>query len=348
MSNLKIISIEKSPEEMASIWYVRISSADFNEQDRQRFNRRHSMHPSHAEAYARVERSLAFADTHEAHPLFEELMDEVLAETDPTQRDHRWMMSRWIAASTAAVGMFIVAATTFMYASADKAEFAVYDTVVGQRSTYALQDGSTVILNTNSRVEVRFTEDQRELTLLRGQAMFEVEKNKDWPFVVEAGNQRITALGTAFDVMLDDKISTVKVVLVEGRVAVDELTPQSKIRPAQAIPSKRIELTSGEQLIASAAMPRTASLVNLDKATSWRRGQVIFDKEPLAHAVQEINRYSKDKIRLADDDRLRNIQVSGVFKAGKTKSFIYVMESTHRLNAQRTSQTETILVWREK
>jgi len=78
-----------------------------------------------------------------------------------------------------------------------------YATRIGERSTIRLADGSVVTLDTASRVSLDLTTANREVHLLGGQANFEVAKDKARPFVVYAGDRRITAVGTAFDVRLD-------------------------------------------------------------------------------------------------------------------------------------------------
>ncbi len=94
-----------------------------------------------------------------------------------------------------------------------------YATRIGERSTIRLADGSVVTLDTASRVSLDLTTANREVHLLGGQANFEVAKDKARPFVVYAGDRRITAVGTAFDVRLDQR--EVCVTLVDGKVSVD-------------------------------------------------------------------------------------------------------------------------------
>jgi len=353
MNFTKLFKQHKSADEMAGMWSIRLSEPDCSENNRVAFEEWRTADPAHAKAYARIERSLSFSDKHASHPLFADLMDEVLQETTPTPSLwERFVtgenINRWAVASVgvACVAMFALSGTINFMQNPD--DMLSYDTVVGERSTIALSDGSTMTLNTNSRVEVRFTEDQRKVSLVQGQAMFEVAKNKDRPFVVYADDQRVTALGTAFDVRLDEELDTVSIILVEGRIAVDELNAPIGANAPEPIPSKRVELVAGERLVASDIMPRVVELVQLKDVTSWQNGKVIFRDEPLGNAVREINRYSTTKLRLADDPRLQDIRVSGVFNAGQIKSFVYVLESTHGIEAMRTARKETTLVWPEK
>src|ERR1700722_7925808 len=91
-----------------------------------------------------------------------------------------------------------------------------YATAVGEQLAVTLADGSQVTLDTQSELSVAFTPSERVVRLLKGQVYVKVAKNHQWPFVVEALNRRIVAVGTAFDVRVDD--TQVRVAMVEGTV----------------------------------------------------------------------------------------------------------------------------------
>src|SRR5262249_53719521 len=152
--------------------------------------------------------------------------------------------------------------------------------------------------------------------LLRGQAYFEVAKDHDRPFVVEAQNRRFVAVGTAFDVRLDG--AQVKVTMVEGTVRVESVADthagsadiQRPASPPMAHTTNLI--TAGQQLVADSTLNDQVSRTDPERSTSWRRGQIIFDDTRLADAVAEINRYSEAKIELADP-ALADLRLSGAF-----------------------------------
>lgn len=93
-----------------------------------------------------------------------------------------------------------------------------YATDVGEQRSIRLPDGSTVELNSRSRLRVRFTEAERTVELLEGQALFNVAKNPARPFIVRSDETRVRAVGTQFDVY--KKRGGTIVTVVEGRVAV--------------------------------------------------------------------------------------------------------------------------------
>lgn len=218
-------------------------------------------------------------------------------------------------------------------------EGGAFRTAVGERSNITLSDGSSVVLNTNSRVEIRFTPEQRNVRLLAGQAWFQVAKNPSRPFVVEAGNRRVTALGTAFDVRLDSHDS-VQVTLAEGKVSVEPiLSPLARLISAPPMPEL---LVAGEALIASDDAPVEKRKADVAKVVSWRQGQVVFDNDTLEEAIAEINRYSATRIELADP-ALGQLRVSGVFKAGHSESFVETVTGHYPLQIASRDESRILL-----
>ncbi|HAQ49359.1 MAG TPA: hypothetical protein DCR37_09985, partial [Glaciecola sp.] len=92
----------------------------------------------------------------------------------------------------------------------------VYLTNLGEHSEHTLDDGSVLWLNSNSQVEVNYSSSKRKISLLKGEAHFDVVPDAERPFEVYAGNRMVKAVGTAFSVYrLDDRI---EVMVTEGKV----------------------------------------------------------------------------------------------------------------------------------
>lgn len=107
-------------------------------------------------------------------------------------------------------------------------------TGVGEQRSIALQDGTRIFLNTATRLTVKYDSAVRRVELEDGEALFEVAKRKDWPFVVEAGERHIRALGTSFLVRKDPDV--LAVTLVEGRVTVSAPRPSDdRAKPALSL-----------------------------------------------------------------------------------------------------------------
>lgn len=204
-----------------------------------------------------------------------------------------------------------------------------YSTAIGEQRTVSLEDGSRIVLDTNTRVTVRFSQSRRDVTLSSGQAMFDVEGDTARPFLVRAGDTEVTALGTRFDVRLSG--SGARVILVEGHVAV---------RQAEQ-PGADWTLTPGQQVTTSVARPKVVA-ADVPTSTSWTQGRLIFENTPIAVAVAEVNRYSREPIELRDE-RISSIRVSGAFNAGDIDGFVAALTDLYALKATRSAEGRLVL-----
>lgn len=217
----------------------------------------------------------------------------------------------------------------------------VYETDVGQQETVSLSDGTRVALNTDSRLAVDFSDAERRVRLDRGEVLFDVAKNPDRPFVVEAGNERIRAVGTSFVVRRDGE--RVSVTLLKGRVLVSHLgqgAAGAALRPAMLTPGERLIVDPARVQPAQAVAVPPASLAidrpKLDSVTAWREGNVMFDDTPLAEAMQEINRYGGKPLQLSDP-RLGSLRISGVFSVQDPVQFAQLAAELHNLKVVQSA-----------
>jgi len=201
----------------------------------------------------------------------------------------------------------------------------VFRTGLGQTATVRLRDGSIVTLDTDTVLRAKQTDSRRMLRLARGQAYFQVAKDKARPFTVAAGDKLVTATGTAFTVRLEKK--AVQVTLVEGRVRVEEAAPAITL-PRQALRTTgATEMNAGSKLVAATGQSWRLDRVDTDKATSWLEGQLIFEDRPLAEAAAELNRYSAKKIVIRDAE-IGDARIVSVVKAGDVEGFVRVITTS--------------------
>lgn len=363
MTRRSFKNFEGDIDAIAAYWVVRLNADDCTPEDRYAFDAWRREDPAHKAAFEKIKRGNDYLDRFMEAPEFQERIELARHRTrPPVLRRHS---TRWIGAAAACL-LIVVASIVFTPwlgggarngGSAVMAEAAeVYETRIGERSTVTLSDGTTATINTNSRIEVSYTDELREITLKRGQGFFDVAKDIDRPFVVVAGKKRVMALGTVFDVRFDDE-NEVQVTLVEGRVQVDDSSAlldgaaratSSNGDMKSAASSTSIELSPGERLIARAN--KAPEIVETDgvEETSWRRGQLVFRQRALSDVVAEMNRYNAQKLVLDADERVLALEVSGVFNTGGPASaFIDALEAMHPLEARRTGRDELTLVWLE-
>ena len=204
-------------------------------------------------------------------------------------------------------------------------------TVVGEQRTVTLEDGTRVYLNTDTRAVVHYDKRARRVELDRGEALFEVAKRPDWPFIVTAAHRHIRALGTAFVVRSDDEHLTVT--LVEGKVTVSSgASAAAATATTSAVEGSHATFTlaPGQRLIFAKNGLPTMDQPALERVTAWKRGQVSLDNTRLADAVGEMNRYSRIHL-VIQDARTAAIPISGTFQAGDSEDFARAIVRTYHL-----------------
>jgi transmembrane sensor len=201
-------------------------------------------------------------------------------------------------------------------------------TKVGERLTVTLNDGSTVTLNTDGLVEIKYSRGERALILKRGQMLVEVAKDSARPFVVYAGDHKIVATGTAFDVRLSGQ--KLEVTMVEGHVYVDQVQDD----PASSERGTKTNLRAGEQFILDGKAVPSVKAVDVTRATSWTSGKLVFLDTRLAEAVAEANRYTRTPIVLSGDS-VGDLRISGVFRTGQIIEFANTLTQVYPLSMHK-------------
>jgi len=239
---------------------------------------------------------------------------------------------RRLFAIAASILLATVAFATYILTSSG-----VYATAIGEQRSLALSDGSTVELNSLSKIRIRYSEHERTVDLLQGQALFHVAKDTTRPFIVHSGQTRVRAVGTQFDVYR--KADGTIVTVVEGRVAI--LNERHPLRPnhegeqglrdpapgtevadfAQREGDDAILLNAGEQITVSPKTARKAVHPNLAGATSWTQRQLVFDSASFSDVAEEFNRYNERKL-VIDPAALGTLHISGVFSSTDAGSLI--------------------------
>lgn len=331
-----------TPHEVASYWFVRQDAQGMTAEDRQEFECWLAASATHRSIYQQTRSMWAgFEAAAEDNELRALRVSALAAGPAPNV----WPRAAAIAA-TLVLGIFAVAALTWKFSNdVDTAQVAAsqttggqYVTAQNQRSTVTLPDGSLVSMNLDTVFTTDFTHNRRLIELAKGQAFFDVAKDQTRPFIVKAAGRDIQALGTKFDVKLEQ--DRVEVVLLEGRVSVGRSAP-SLLKKVMGRAS-RVELKPDQRLIAQAGEAPSITATNAMQATSWREGWIVFEDETVEHAIGELNRYSDRPLIAAPD--VRQMRLSGVFRIGQPDRFGAVIQELLPLEVERGANGETLLV----
>ncbi|UIJ46341.1 FecR domain-containing protein [Sphingomonas cannabina] len=298
------------------------------------FERWRAADPRHGEAYERAERAWN--------------QSGLLAETSfgqtrnlPERRHGRFgrPVGYTLAAAAALAVLFIglAIARPEMLQGLTGAGSSEFSAPVGAIRTVALDDGSTVTLDSDSALRVAFGASERRLELLKGRARFDVAHEADRPFIVAAGGGAVIARGTLFDVGLHD--GQVTVTLLRGAV---EVRNAEAMRSATPSPSKVRTLRPQQTIAFVAAAPLPVPQAAAKADAQWTSGMLTFDATRLAEAVAEINRYSGTKIVLADP-AIAELRITGAYRASDTAGFARTVAQSLRLRVTRTREGNLLL-----
>lgn len=222
----------------------------------------------------------------------------------------------------------------------------VATTLVGEQETLALPDGSSLVLNTDSNVNIQFDEHRRNIYLNRGEAHFDVAHDPDRPFIVHAGQGRVTAVGTAFNVHYHQ--GSVDVIVTDGVVEVETLRASIPEEPAPAVPKSEPilsrKVTAGQSVSFDTVIHEVDKVPEpeVDRRLSWRKGMLSFSGEPLQQVIAEVSRYTETRI-VIQDPVVAELPMGGYFKAGETEAMLEVLQVSFGLQVTRVSDKVIVL-----
>lgn len=185
-----------------------------------------------------------------------------------------------------------------------------YRSGIGELRKVALEDGSNMFLDTGSHAVVRFDAATRKVELADGEALFEVTKNPARPFVVQAGDTSVRAVGTTFSVQHD--ATRVEVIVAEGIVEI-----------SRSDGTLVTQLTANQRAVVTQDRPVAVQLTSAgetQRQLAWHAGRLEFDGQTLEAAVAQMNRYNRRQI-VVTDARLARHPVVGVFRSTDIESF---------------------------
>lgn len=215
------------------------------------------------------------------------------------------------AAVAAGIGVVAVFGASMALRPAAPGAVATVSTVIASASDAArsvkLEDGSVVALARDSQISVSYGTDARRLTLDRGRARFIVASVPGRPFEVLVASVSVVAVGTVFEMSLDE--GNVSVAVAKGAVEVRGRARSNVQHWTLAAGEQLVVDTTGKKIVPPASSSNPAVGMMLD-----------FDGLSVARAVAAINRTSKVRVQI-DDDVIADRHITGAFRAGDAAGF---------------------------
>ena len=238
-------------------------------------------------------------------------------------------------AALAACLAFVLAVSAALFMRPGSPE--ILETAVGEQAVRQLEDGSTASLDTLTRLEVDFSERKRAVTLEEGEAVFDVAHDPVRPFVVQAGDLQVVAVGTRFVVR---RVGTdVSVTLIEGQVQVSRKDPTGQFAPVEVVRSGA-SLQAGERLRLTTDGAARRDMRAPEDVAAWRRGRLVFEDIPLAEAIGELNRYGGTRLAVGRD--ISSITISGSFATDQPVQFAQAIAQLYGFELRNVGQTIVI------
>ncbi|MDD2863126.1 MAG: FecR family protein [Methylococcales bacterium] len=283
-----------SIHQQASFWLTRLQSHDCTEEERRDFSRWLLKKPAHAQAYQDVQNF--WQNLNSVEPLINQ---ELTAARHYLQRPPAppRLFSPRLALAFSVILMMGISPYLYFHATTQ-----TYQTAKGERQTVQLADGSQIILNTDTQLNVHYGFMGREVNFIRGEALFSVVHNDKKPFTVAAAKGVIEDVGTRFNVYQHD--NQVAVTVLEGEV---QITTSENPTPRHIIAGLQTSYNEQGQI---APLEKT----DVNSVTAWQTGKLIFKKQPLRDVLAQLARYHDVELQLSENTP-QNLSVSGTFPA---------------------------------
>lgn len=339
---------EERLEAEAAEWFTRMHAGDVTRETREAFEIWLHGDRAHKIAYREFEqvyRDLDFVAVGAGVDLDEEL----------GRRKPGWLsiLPEWLrkpafvgstAVAAAAAAALIVVANLQSPPTTGPVVAAVpeYQTRLAEIRELTLEDGTIVTLGAKSRIDTEFTPTRRQVTLLEGEAFFEVTKDPSRPFFVAAQDTLVRVVGTKFAVKRSADI--VHVSVLEGVVEV--MKPgdiEDTIATADTSDIDKQVLTAGERVSAArrVALPQARQVEQIEPG-AWRKGRLAYEDASLAEIVADLNRYYDRPIRIASSD-VGDFRSTVAFQTSEIDQVFDVMEAIHPVQIDKPASGEIIV-----
>lgn len=314
----------KSVREEAARWFARLHDAGPEHPDRSRFEAWLTASPANAAEYAAI---AEVWDDFDSSKRLDKLASAIEREHAAITHGRRKFLKRGLLGIFLAAGAGVACHQGWqLWQSIPVVQFAA-QTGTGEIGRQALPDGSQVTLGADTRIEIAFARNRRTVTLVRGDAVFDVTPDANRPFVVEGGLARATVLGTRFAVNRGK--SRTRVSVAHGRVRVDDL-----------LGSAPVILEAGqvaEVMLGGAAHRSTAAAAD---GFAWQRGVLVFDNATLDEIAADLSRYRRVPVRVSGASGQR---VTAVVQSSDIESFLQSLPAVAQVGIEdRPGETRIV------
>ncbi len=342
----QVSSKQKLARKQASEWIVKLSSDNPNEDDHLEDEFLSWLHrsPENQIAYLRAE----WLWTNSSKLTSQETIETCSSSSfsgfgfsSPSSETFSYSFSQYLSQHWAQYKALTVSLTSILLVSfvglgvfslsGNSVQNDIFLTHHGEIKTYQLKDGSSATLNSNSKIHVSISNDNREVELIDGEAFFNVKKIKGVPFSVKGREVSVRVLGTQFSVKNSPESSSV--IVLEGKV---------RVSSASSPEIEAVTLTKDKSaLLSKETTEITTKDTNARESLSWRNKKLIYNGEPLSKVISDLNKHFKKQTKLANK-KLGDTKVVAVISINNQEATLRKIESLFNLTAQYNQEDKII------
>ncbi|MCU4413697.1 FecR domain-containing protein [Acinetobacter sp. WU_MDCI_Axc73] len=205
-----------------------------------------------------------------------------------------------------------------------------YRSGTGEQTTVQLPDGGKIVLNTNSAIDVKYTAEQRNIILRKGEIWIETHHDSQHrPFIVYTEQGKAQALGTKYLVKMNANQSYVAV--VKGAVKVQ---PQDDLQHSQI-------LSAGQQTVFDQNEIQPVNDIDYTQL-AWTKGLIVVDEMPLSQFVKRLQAYQHAVIYVDPD--ISQIKISGTYPINDTQQIYTMLEQTYSIQVDHYAMNHFIRI----
>lgn len=296
------------PREQALAWFVRLQDDAATEADWLAYRTWIEASPANGAAYKEIETAwIDIEGLAEPAPIQASagLVVPFRPQT-PRRTSVGWLQALGAAAAVAAAALLFIVPKL-------RDDSQIYRTGAGELQTVSLDDGSRITLNGDSEIAVRMPRDQRTVSLIEGEAAFDVAHDARRPFVVSVGDRAVTVLGTEFNIL--HHAGQLMVTVKRGIVAVGQTgrAPEAKLVAGQQL--SHMEGAKGSRV----------EKVDPEDAFAWRRRLLIYHNRPLTEVSRDLSRYFGKPVVV--DPSALPLRFTGSLRIDREEPMLHALET---------------------
>ncbi len=323
--------IFRRPPQTATEWVARLQAGPLSWWDRRALARWLAASSEHLKELEAAQAASAFAQGLGASARARQLLAQDLwmhTRSVPARRQGFALPS--LAAAAVAAVLLVMAAPWNTSSFPHIEDGGSAQTVIGQITDYVLPDRSQITVAGASAVSIAFTDERRDVALVRGEAYFDVAPDRTRPFVITAGAHQVIVTGTSFNVNYLATANELEVAVVEGTVRVAYPSPMNQGETVE-------EMHAGDVILFTPERPILKRNLTPQQVSAWRSRKLYFDSANLSQVLAEVNRYAAKPL-IPDTQDIDRLMLTGQFPAGDVESVLTSLRQLYGIEAQETTE----------